>query len=34
MCARTCWPAVISSGDLFACALKMAPIALPTPGAV
>ena len=32
--ARTCWPAVITSGDLLACALKIAPIALPTPGAV
>ncbi len=31
---RACWPAVISSGDLFACALKIAPMALPTPGAV
>jgi len=32
--ARTCWPAVMTSGDLLACALKIAPIALPTPGAV
>ena len=31
---RTCWPAVINSGAWFACALKIAPIALPTPGAV
>ena len=34
ICGRTCWPAVISSGDLFACALKIPPTALPTPGAV
>ena len=34
ICARTCWPAVISSGEWLACALKIAPIALPTPGAV
>ena len=32
--ARACWPAVISSGEWFAWALKIAPIALPTPGAV
>ncbi len=32
--ARTCWPAVISRGEWLACALKIAPIALPTPGAV
>jgi hypothetical protein len=32
--ARTCWPAVISSGEWLAWALKIAPIALPTPGAV
>ena len=32
--ARACWPAVITSGDLLACALKMPPTALPTPGAV
>ena len=32
--ARACWPAVTTSGDLLACALKIAPIALPTPGAV
>ena len=32
--ARTCWPAVISSGDLLAWALKIPPTALPTPGAV
>ena len=31
---RACWPAVTTSGDLFACALKIAPIPLPTPGAV
>ena len=32
--ARTCWPAVTSSGEWFACALKIAPMPLPTPGAV
>ena len=31
---RACCPAVTSSGVLFACALKIAPIPLPTPGAV
>ena len=31
---RACWPAVITTGEWFACALKIAPIALPTPGAV
>ena len=31
---RTCWPAVITSGDLLAWALKIPPTALPTPGAV
>ena len=31
---RLCWPAVTSSGVLFACALKIPPIPLPTPGAV
>ena len=34
MWGRTCWPAVITSGDLLAWALKMPPTALPTPGAV
>ncbi len=34
MCGRTCWPAVTRSGEWFACALKIPPIALPTPGAV
>ena len=34
ICGRTCWPAVITSGDLFAWALKIPPTALPTPGAV
>ncbi len=34
ICARACWPAVISSGEWLAWALKIAPIALPTPGAV
>src|SRR5215213_7455611 len=34
MWARTCWPAVTRSGDLFAWALKIAPIPFPTPGAV
>ena len=33
-CARTCWPAVITSGALFASALPIPPTALPTPGAV
>ena len=32
MWARTCWPAVTSSGEWFAWALKIAPIPLPTPG--
>ncbi len=32
--ARACWPAVTSSGEWLAWALKIAPIALPTPGAV
>src|ERR1700732_752718 len=31
---RTCGPAVITSGDLLAWALKIPPTALPTPGAV
>ena len=34
ICARACCPAVISSGEWLAWALKIAPIALPTPGAV
>jgi hypothetical protein len=34
MWARTCWPAVTTSGEWFAWALKIAPIPLPTPGAV
>ena len=34
ICARTCWPAVISRGALFACAFEIPPTALPTPGAV
>ena len=34
ICARACWPAVTSTGEWLACALKIAPIALPTPGAV
>jgi hypothetical protein len=32
--ARTCWPAVTTSGALFAPALKSAPMPWPTPGAV
>ena len=32
ICARACWPAVTSSGEWLAWALKIAPIALPTPG--
>ncbi len=32
--ARVCCPAVTSTGEWFAWALKIAPIALPTPGAV
>ena len=32
--ARTCWPAVMTSGALFARAVQIAPTALPTPGAV
>ena len=31
---RACWPAVITSGLRWRGALKIAPIALPTPGAV
>ncbi len=34
ICARVCWPAVTRTGEWLACALKIAPIALPTPGAV
>jgi hypothetical protein len=34
ICGRTCCPAVIRSGALLACALKIPPTALPTPGAV
>ncbi len=32
--ARVCWPAVTRTGEWLAWALKIAPIALPTPGAV
>ena len=34
ICARACWPAVTRTGEWLAWALKIAPIALPTPGAV
>ena len=34
MSERACCPAVTSSGVLFAWALKIAPMPLPTPGAV
>ena len=34
MSERACWPAVTTSGDLFAWALKIAPMPLPIPGAV
>ena len=34
ICARTCWPAVTTTGEWLARAVKIAPIALPTPGAV
>ena len=34
ICGRTCCPAVITSGDLLAWALKIPPTAFPTPAAV